>query len=135
MPKKSATSRKHIKRQDPDEFLRRRIKEETNRWIVECKGSSEGAWFMCGHPGCGWTCSTRGNLQVHIFRHTDISLFRCHYPECSDAPYFRSSSELRQHELLHHNKEKPYHCTLCNKRFRRSDTYKSHIRNIHKMSV
>ena len=135
MPKKSATSRKYTKRQDPDEFLRRRVKEETNRWIVECEGSSEGARFMCGYPGCGWTCSTRGNLKVHIFRHTGISLFRCHYPECSDNPYYRSSSELQRHELLYHKKEKPYHCTLCDMRFRRSDAYKRHIRNIHKMSV
>ena len=135
LPKKSATSRRYTRRQDSDEFLRKRVKDETNRWIIECRNCSEGERFMCGYPDCGWTCSTRGNLQVHIFRHTGISLFRCHYPECSDAPYYRSSSDLRRHELLYHKKEKPYHCTLCNMRFRRSDTYKRHMRSIHKMSV
>ena len=135
LPKRSAISRRYTRRQDPDEFLRKRVKEETNRWIVECKYCSEGERFMCGYPGCGWTCSTRGNLQVHIFRHTGISLFRCHYPECSDAPYYRSSSDLRRHELLYHQKEKPNHCTLCNRRFSRLDNYKNHMRKIHKMSV
>ena len=135
MPDKSATSRKITKRQDPDESLRKRVKEETNKWIVECKDSSAGKRFMCGYPGCGWIFSARRNLKVHIFRHTQISLYRCTYPECTDNPYFDSSSSLTRHVQSYHKKEQPYHCTLCHKRFRSSDSYKRHMRSIHKIAV
>ena len=135
MPDKSATSRKITKRQDPDESLRKRIKEETNKWIVECKDSSAGKRFMCGYPGCGWIFSARRNLKVHIFRHTQISLYRCTYPECTDNPYFDSSSSLTRHVQSYHKKEQPYHCTLCHKRFRSSDSYKRHMRCIHTIAV
>ena len=135
MPDKSATSRKITKRQDPDESLRKRVKEETNKWIVECKDSSTGKRFMCGYPGCGWIFSARSNLKVHIFRHTQISLCRCTYPECTDNPYFDSSSSLTRHVQSYHKKEQPYHCTLCHKRFRSLDSYKRHMRCVHKIAV
>ena len=129
VPKKSATFRKKIRRQEPDESLRARVKEETDKWIVECEGSKKR--FMCSYPDCGWRFSTRGNLQVHIFKHTRISLFKCHYPECSDAPYFRSSFELLRHGKSNHTHEQPYHCVLCNRRFGRSDSYKRHMSITH----
>ena len=131
MPEKSATSRKNTKRQDSDESLRKRVKEETNKWIVECKGPSAGKWFMCSYPDCGWTCSTRGNLQGHIFNHTRISRYKCTYPECSDKPYFRDSAALQRHVQSKHTHEKPYHCTICNMCFGRSDSYKRHMRRRH----
>ena len=133
MPEKSATSRKNTKRQDPDESLSKRVKEETNKWIVECKGPSAGKWFMCSYPDCGWTCSTRGNLQGHIFNHTRISRYKCTYPECSDNPYFRDSAALQRHVQSKHTHAKPYHCTFCNMYFGRSDSYKRHMRRTHDM--
>ena len=129
VPKKSATFRKKIRRQDPDESLRARVKEETDKWIVECEDSEKR--FMCSYPDCGYTSLRRGNLQVHIFKHTRISLFKCHYPECSEAPYFRSSVELLRHGRSNHTYEQPYHCVLCNLRFRRSDNYKKHMSRTH----
>ena len=87
--------------------------------------------FLCSYPACGWTSSTRGNLQMHIFTHIGISIHKCPYPECADSPYFCHSSALRIHVRSYHEKEKPYHCTLCDKRFGRSGNYKRHMRNIH----
>ena len=129
VPKKSATFRKKFRRQDPDESLRARVKEETDKWIVECKDSEKR--FMCSYPDCGYTSPRRGNLQVHIFKHTRISLFKCHYPECSEAPYFRSSFELLRHGRSNHTYEQPYHCVLCNLRFTRLDNYKKHMSRTH----
>ena len=129
VPKKSATFRKKFRRQDPDESLRARVKEETDKWIVKCEGSEKR--FMCSYPDCGYTSPRRGNLQVHIFKHTRISLFKCHYPECSEAPYFRSSFELLRHGKSNHTYEQPYHCVLCNLRFGRSDSYKKHMSRKH----
>ena len=106
MPEKSATSRKNTKRQDPDESLRKYVKEETNKWIVECKDSSARKRFMCSYPDCGWIFSRVAiYLKVHIFRHIHISLYRYTYPECADNPYFCSSSNLTRHVQIFHKKK------------------------------
>ena len=135
MPEKSATFQKKIRRQDPDESLRKRVKEETNKWIVECEDPSAGKRFMCSYPGCGWTCSKRSGLKVHIFNHTRISRYKCAYPECSDNTYFRDSNALKRHVRTSHTHERPYSCELCVRCFGRLDNYKRHMRNIHKMSL
>ena len=130
MPEKSALFREYIRRQDPDESLRNRVNEETNKWIVECEGSS-GKRFMCNYPDCGWRFSTRGNLRVHIFRHINISSYKCPYPECSDKPYFRNATSLKVHVQSCHTYERRYHCEICKKRFGRLEHYKTHLHNIH----
>lgn len=43
---------------------------------------------------------------------------------------FQDKHKLRRHELTHTN-ERPFACCKCQKRFRRSDTVKTHIRNCH----
>ena len=129
MPEKSANSRKKTIRQDSDESLRNRVNEETNKWIVEHEGL--GKRFMCSYPNCGFIFSSRYNLQEHIFGHIHTSLYRCTYPECSDTPYFRDSVQLQRHIQSQHTHEKPYHCTLCDKRFGRLDSYKKHMLRIH----
>ena len=129
MPGTSGTSPKKI-RINSDESLRDRVKKETFKWIIERKGLEKP--FLCSYPDCGWTSSTRGNLQVHIFTHIGISIHKCPYPECADNPYFCHSYALKMHLQTYHKKEQPYHCTLCDKRFGRSGNYKRHMRNTHK---
>ena len=133
MSDKSATYPKNIRRQDPDESLRKRVNEETNKWIVEHEGLSKR--FMWSYPDCGWPFSTRGNIREHIFEHIHISMYKCPYPECADNPYLRSSSALTRHVESYHKKEQPHHCTLCDKRFGRSDSYKRHMRTRHKIAA
>ena len=135
MPEKSAAFRKNIKRQDPDKSLRKRVNEETNKWIVKREGLGLEKRFMCSYPDCSLLFSTRGNLREHIFGHIHISLYKCPYPECADNPYFRSSSALTRHVQSYHKKEQPYHCTLCDRRFMRSDNCKRHMRLVHNLAV
>ena len=133
MPEKSATSRKKIRRQNLDESLRDRVEKETDQWVMLRKGKKRR--FGCSYPDCGYTTDQRNNLQTHIFKHIGISVYKCTYPECGDNPYFRTHTHLNWHVQLFHNKEKPYQCTLCGKRFGRKYHCQRHMRNIHKMSL
>ena len=133
MPEKSRASRKKTKRLDSGESLRHHVNEETNKWIVESKGSEKR--FICGSPDCGYTSNKLYNLQTHIFSHIHISVYRCTYPECGDNPYFRTASHLKFHVQSLHKKEKPHECTLCGKCFVRLYNYKRHIRKVHNIAV
>ena len=132
MPEKSADSQKNTE-QNPDESLEERVKKETAKWVRFEPGVKRR--FVCSYPNCGSTHVTLTQLKRHIFIHISISIYKCTYPECSNKPYFRDSLALQRHVQSHHTHEKPYHCTLCDRHFARSDTYKRHMRNIHKMSL
>ena len=132
VPEKSADSQKNTE-QNPDESLEERVKKETAKWIRFEPGAERR--FVCSYPNCGSTHITLPQLKRHIFIHISISIYKCTYPECSNKPYFRDSLALHRHVQSHHTHEKPYHCTLCDRHFARSDTYKRHMRNIHKMSL
>ena len=131
MPEKSADSQKNTE-QNPDESLEERVKKETAKWVRFEPGERR---FVCSYPSCGSTHMSLTQLNRHIFIHINISVYKCTYPECSNKPYFRDSFALHRHLQSHHTHEKPYHCTLCDRHFARSDTYKRHMRNIHKMSL
>ena len=133
MPKKSATSRKKIGRQNLDEPLRDLVEKETDQWVMLRNGKKRK--FGCSYPDCGFTTDQRNNLQKHIFKHTGISVYKCTYPECGDSLYFRTRTHLNWHVQLFHNKEKLYQCTLCGKRFGRKYNCQRHMRNAHKMSL
>ena len=133
MPKKSATSRKKIRRQNLDEPLRDWVEKETDQWVMLRNGKKRK--FGCSYPDCGFTTDQRNNLQKHIFKHTGISVYKCTYPECGDSLYFRTRTHINWHVQLFHNKEKLYQCTLCGKRFGRKYNCQRHMRNAHKMSL
>ena len=132
VPEKSADSQKNTE-QDPYESLEERVKKETAKWVRFEPGVERR--FVCSYPNCGSTHITLTQLNRHIFIHISISVYKCTHPECSNKPYFRDSLALHRHIQTHHTYEKPYHCTLCDRRFGRSDTHKRHMRNIHKMSL
>ena len=129
MPENSAASRNYIG-QSPDQSLQERVEEETDKLII-VRENVRGR-FMCGYPGCGRTYKMACRLKAHIFSHIRISVFKCNYPVCAEACYFRDATALRRHVLSRHSSEKPYLCTICDKRFKRLDTYKGHMRNIHR---
>ena len=134
MPKKSATSRKNTRRKKLDESLWLRVKQETEKWTVRLN-PDEGKRFMCSYANCGDTFRNFASLRMHVFKHIGISVYKCTYPECAGNPYFRDIVQLQRHIQSQHTHEKPYHCTLCGKRFGRSDNYQRHMRQIHKMSL
>ena len=120
--------------QNPNETLKERIKRKTEKWVVISKDKHGQNHYQCSYPDCGYATSTFTLLKRHIFCHIHISKYQCTYPACSANPYFRDSVQLQRHIQSQHKYEKLYHCTLCGKRFRRSDNCKRHMRNVHKMS-
>ena len=120
--------------QNPNETLKERIKRKTKKWVVISKNKHGQKHYLCSYPDCGYATSTLTLLKRHIFCHIRISKYQCTYPACSVNPYFRDSVQLQRHIQSQHKYEKLYHCTLCGKRFRRSDNCKRHMRNVHKMS-
>ena len=120
--------------QNPDESLRKRVKKETEKWIVRCARNVLKR-FKCGYPDCGQSFESLADLKMHIFSHTHISVYKCTYPECGDNLYFRNSSNLKFHVQSRHTHEKPYHCTLCDKHFALLYSYKRHMFSTHKMAV
>ena len=121
-------------RQIPDESLRKRVKKETEKWIVRCARNVLKR-FKCGYPDCGQSFQSLADLKVHIFSHTHISVYKCTYPECGDNLYFRNSSNLKCHVQSRHTHERPYHCTLCDKYFAFLNSYKRHMFSTHKIAV
>ena len=133
IPKKVARSQKKTRNQNVDESLRKRVEEETNKWIVRCEGVEKR--YMCGYPNCGFASTRLGDLKRHIFGHTHISMFKCTHPECGDNRYFRDMAKLRMHEQSYHTFERPHRCSLCGTRIRRLDNYKRHMLNKHDITL
>ena len=133
MPRKSSDSQKNTE-QNPDESLKERVKKETAKWALRLARGVEKR-HVCLYPNCGNAYLRSHNLRMHIFKHIRISVYKCTYPECSDNPYFRDSVSLRRHVTAHHTHEKPYHCTLCDMRLGRLDTYKRHVFRAHKLKL
>ena len=132
-PARSASSKQDTA-QNLNESLEKRVKRETEKWIAVSVGRKGRKKYLCSYPDCGLTTPSLGNIKAHIFTHIRISKHKCTYSGCVKRGYFRDSSALQRHILAQHTHEKPYHCTLCDKRYARLDTYKAHLSNIHKIA-
>ena len=87
--------------------------------------------FKCGYKGCSRKYSHKEYLQTHFVTHTGDSKLRCHLGDCAGIVIYRDVRTLTQHIQVHHTFEKPFGCELCDRRFRRPDRLKSHIKRAH----
>ena len=133
IPEKSADSQKN-EGQKPDESLKERVKKETAKWVVQLEPGVKRR-YACSHPNCGSTYTSLTHLKRHIFRHIGISIYKCTYPECNNKTYFRDNLALRRHVKVHHESDKFYFCTFCNKRFRKLNNCKEHVLQTHKTAI
>ena len=118
--------------QNPNETLKERVKRETEQWMTISEDRQGGKQYLCSYPCCGHAATTLGHLKSHIFSHIRISKHKCTYPECGDK-YFRNNTDLHRHLQSRHMIDRSLFCTLCNKFYARSDYYKRHMRDRHKM--
>ena len=133
IPAKSANSPKNTG-QDTGESLSDRVKRETKKWTVRLERGAERR-YVCSYPNCGSAYTSSTHLNVHIFKHIGISVYKCTNPECSDNPYFSGSTALQRHIQTQHTHEEPYRCALCDRRFGRQDNYKRHMLTVHKLKL
>ena len=133
MPEKSANSPKNTG-QDTGESLSDRVKRETKKWTVRLERGAERR-YVCNYPNCGSAYTSSTHLNVHIFKHIGISVYKCTNPECSDNPYFSGTTALQRHIQTQHTHEEPYRCPLCDRRFGRQDNYKRHMLTVHKLKL
>ena len=129
MRETSATCKRKT-RISSDKSLCDRVEQETQKYTLLIEGP--GDRYLCGFPNCGVTRSQIRYLRRHIFKHIQISRYKCNYPECGDNAYFRDSAALKRHWETLHTNEKPYSCVLCKKSFNRLDSYKRHVSQRHK---
>lgn len=65
-------------------------------------------------PYCGKMVAA-STMARHKLIHTGERPFKCTVPDCDK--YFRSTSEVKRHVLIHHTTERPYKCDVCGKGF------------------
>ena len=87
--------------------------------------------FKCGYMGCGRKYFYKEYLQTHFVTHTGDSKLRCHLGDCAGTVIYRDVRTLTQHIQVHHTFKKPFGCELCDRRFRRPDRLKSHMKRAH----
>ena len=111
----------HLAKQSPDPT-------DTNKWIIVDK--SQERPYRCGYPRCDKSYLRKEHLIRHFLLHTGTSSFRCPHPDCVGKEYFRDSSTLKRHMVIH-TSEKPFQCDLCERRFGRKDHLRGHRKHRH----
>ena len=129
IPEKSTDSQNNTE-QNPDKSFKEQIKKETKKWILRLERGAQRR-YVCSYPNCNSTYRSMTHLKGHIFKHIGFSMYKCTYSECSDKPYFRDNTDLLRHLQIHHT-NRPYSCSLCNRRYRYLDTYNAHMFKFHK---
>ncbi|KAH8349161.1 hypothetical protein KR084_011003, partial [Drosophila pseudotakahashii] len=81
--------------------------------------------YVCDH--CGRKFNDKGNLNMHVLRHTGVRPFEC--PECGQKEF--NKYILNIHIRVKHRGEKPYACKYCDEKFETSIKRTRHSRRTH----
>lgn len=81
--------------------------------------------FPCTHAGCTMRFKTKGQLNDHMHRHSNLRPFKCAL--CDSA--FNRKTRLKVHSMIHTG-EKPFVCVYkeCAKKFREKGNLNAHLK-------
>ena len=105
----------------------------TDKWIM--MSGDEKKPFKCGYSGCGKKYSKKEYVQTHFVTHTGDSQLRCYSGKCAGTVIYRDVRALTRHIHTRHKFERPFRCELCDRRFRRADHLKGHMKRVHSTKI
>ena len=84
-------------------------------------------WYKCSFPGCIFQTMRPSRLKRHMAVH--VESFKCSFPNCKYRG--RSKEALRSHELVRHEKTRPYICSFpqCNYGTATKSHLKDHLKS------
>ncbi|XP_036301071.1 Kruppel-like factor 18 [Pipistrellus kuhlii] len=84
--------------------------------------------FFCKYEGCDKSYSKVSYLQIHYRNHIGEKPYNCEWKGCTWK--FTRLDALNRHKSRHTG-ERPHRCHICDKRFKRSDHLKQHMKSHH----
>lgn len=121
---------KHQKKAKPDEVSEtseRKVKPATSRRGGSHQTSTRPRQFLC--EVCGKSYTQSSHLWQHLRFHQGVKPFECKVEGCGRK--FTIRPDLNDHVRKCHTGERPYLCTICNKRFLTGSVFYQH-RLIHR---
>jgi hypothetical protein len=121
---------KHQKKAKPDEVQEtseRKLKPAASRRGGSHQTSTRPRQFLC--EVCGKSYTQSSHLWQHLRFHQGVKPFECKVEGCSRK--FTIRPDLNDHVRKCHTGERPYLCTICNKRFLTGSVFYQH-RLIHR---
>ena len=104
-----------------------------DKWIM--MSGDEKKPFKCGYKGCGKKYSKKEYVQTHFVTHTGDSRLRCYSGKCAGTVIYRDVRALTRHIHARHTFERSFRCEFCDRRFRRADHLKNHMKRVHPTKI
>ena len=96
-------------------------------YMYECKHKNKAMYIPCRCDQCGEMFTVKSALNRQKAAHRKEEIFKC--TECGKI--LPDKSALTQHMQVHSD-DRPYKCDQCNKTFKHNQSFKNHLRAVHK---
>jgi KRAB domain-containing zinc finger protein len=103
--------------------------------MISCKSENNIPSYECLYEGCNKKFSRKGNLKIHMYKHsTGLNKFNCNNENCNKT--YTNLCRLKVHQRTHvkfyliylKTGVRPYICNYCEKTFNEKGNLKTHLR-------